>query len=119
MHITIPAAEYQRRRHCLLDSIGNGTAIIASAPLATMHNDVEYIFRQDSDFYYLTGFNEPGAIAVFAPHHEEHQFILFVQPKDPAQETWTGIRAGVEGGLCGKWRQKLVISIAVGRGCRC
>jgi Xaa-Pro aminopeptidase len=62
-----------------------------------MHNDVEYVFRQDSDFYYLTGFNEPEAIAVFAPHHEEQRFVLFVQPKDPQKETWTGYRCGVEG----------------------
>jgi Xaa-Pro aminopeptidase len=46
--------------------------------------------------YYLTGFNETDAVAVFAPHHEEHQFILFVQPKDPEKETWTGYVTGVE-----------------------
>ncbi len=77
--------------------IGQGTAIFRSAPQAVMHNDVEYNFRQDSDFYYLTGFNEPNAVAVLAPHHDKHQFILFVQPKDPEQETWVGYRAGVEG----------------------
>ncbi|MGB0564045.1 MAG: aminopeptidase P N-terminal domain-containing protein [Spirulinaceae cyanobacterium] len=94
--MAIAAAEYQQRRQRLLEKLGQGTAIFASAPLATMHNDVEYRFRQESDFYYLTGFNETNAIAVFAPHHEEHQFILFVQPKDPKQETWTGILTGVE-----------------------
>jgi Xaa-Pro aminopeptidase len=61
-----------------------------------MHNDVEYNFRQDSDFYYLTGFDEPEAVAVLAPHHAEHQFILFVQPKDPEKETWHGYRVGVD-----------------------
>jgi Xaa-Pro aminopeptidase len=61
-----------------------------------MHNDVEYTFRQDSDFYYLTGFNEPEAVAVLAPHHEEHRFVLFVQPKDAEKEVWTGYRTGVE-----------------------
>ncbi|ACK72703.1 peptidase M24 [Gloeothece citriformis PCC 7424] len=45
----------------------------------------------------MTGFNEPEAVAVFAPHHPEHRFILFVQPKDPEKETWTGYRYGVEG----------------------
>lgn len=94
--MTIAAAEYQQRRQTLLAKLGQGTAIFASAPLATMHNDVEYRFRQDSDFYYLTGFNETNAIAVFAPHHEEHKFVLFVQPKDPEKETWTGILTGVE-----------------------
>lgn len=64
--------------------------------MAVMHNDVEYNFRQDSDFFYLTGFNEPNAVAVLAPHHEEHRFVLFVQPKDLEKETWTGYRVGVE-----------------------
>ncbi len=93
----IEAAEYQQRRRTLMEKIGSGTAIFRSAPMAVMHNDVEYTFRQDSDFYYLTGFNEPNAVAVFAPHHEEHQFVLFVQPKDPEKEVWTGYRMGVEG----------------------
>ena len=93
----IEQQEYQQRRERLLEKVGNGTAIFRSAPMAVMHNDVEYTYRQDSDFYYLTGFNEPEAVAVFAPHHEEHRFILFVQPKDPEKETWTGYRCGVEG----------------------
>lgn len=97
MHSAISPAEYRQRRDRLMAEVGQGTAIFASAPHAVMHNDVEHLFRQDSDFYYLTGFNEPEAIAVFAPHHEEHRFILFVQPKDPEKETWTGIRYGVEG----------------------
>jgi Xaa-Pro aminopeptidase len=62
-----------------------------------MHNDVEYTFRQDSSFFYLTGFDEPDAVIVLAPHHKEHRFVLFVQPKDPDKEVWTGYRAGVEG----------------------
>jgi Xaa-Pro aminopeptidase len=93
----IEPREYRQRREQLLGKIGKGTAIFRSAPMAVMHNDVEYVYRQDSDFFYLTGFNEPEAIAIFAPHHPEHRFILFVQPKDPAQETWTGYRCGVDG----------------------
>lgn len=89
--------EYRQRQQQLMEKIGSGTAIFRSAPTAVMHNDVEYIYRQDSDFFYLTGFNEPEAVAVLAPHHPEHRFILFVQPKDPAMETWTGYRYGVEG----------------------
>jgi Xaa-Pro aminopeptidase len=88
--------EFQQRRQTLMEKIGSGTAIFRSAPMAVMHNDVEYNFRQDSDFYYLTGFDEPQAVMVLAPHHEEHQFVLFVQPKDPEKETWTGLRTGVE-----------------------
>ncbi len=89
-------AEYHQRREQLMAKIGDGTAIFRSAPTAVMHNDVEYNFRQDSDFYYLTGFNEPEAVAVLAPHHSEHRFVLFVQPKDPEKETWSGYRVGVE-----------------------
>lgn len=88
--------EYAQRREQLMSQIGKGTAIFRSAPMAVMHNDVEYNFRQDSDFFYLTGFNEAEAVAVLAPHHEEHRFVLFVQPKDPEKETWTGYRTGVE-----------------------
>ncbi|MBD1907864.1 aminopeptidase P N-terminal domain-containing protein [Funiculus sociatus GB2-A5] len=89
-------AEYRDRRQQLMAKIGNGTGIFRSAPVAVMHNDVEYAFRQDSDFFYLTGFNEPEAVAVLAPHHAEHKFILFVQPKEREKEVWTGYRVGVD-----------------------
>lgn len=87
---------YAERRQRVMDLIGDGTAVFASAPMAVMHNDVEHPFRQDSNFYYLTGFNEPHAVAVLAPHHEEHKFVLFVRPKDKEKEIWSGYRVGVE-----------------------
>ncbi|OHY42246.1 Xaa-Pro aminopeptidase [Cylindrospermopsis raciborskii S07] len=90
-------SEYRQRREQVMGKISGGTAIFRSAPTAVMHNDVEYVYRQDSDFYYLTGFNEPEAVAVLAPHHGEHRFILFVQPKDREKEVWSGYRCGVEG----------------------
>lgn len=62
-------------------------------------HDVHYDFHQDPAFWYLTGFPEPDAVAVIAPGHDEGDYTLFVRPKDPAQELWTGIRAGVEGAL--------------------
>src|SRR5882724_3573364 len=71
-------------------------AIIPAAREATRSNDTQYRFRQDSDFYYLTGFEEPEAIAVIAPANE-HKYTLFVRPRDPEQEIWVGRRAGVEG----------------------
>ncbi len=89
-------AEYRQRREQLMAKIGNSTAIFRSAPMAVMHNDVEYAYRQDSDFFYLTGFNESQAVAVLAPHHPEHRFVLFVQPKDLEKEVWTGYRCGVD-----------------------
>jgi len=90
-------SEYRQRREQVMAKISGGTAIFRSAPTAVMHNDVEYVYRQDSDFYYLTGFNEPEAVAVLAPHHGEHRFVLFVQPKDREKEVWSGYRCGVEG----------------------
>jgi len=72
-------------------------AIISSAREATRSNDTLYRYRQDSDFYYLTGFDEPEAIAVITPSHKEHKFTLFVRPRDAEREIWDGRRAGVEG----------------------
>ena len=91
--------QYHQRREALISKIGTGTAIFRSAPLAVMHNDVEYNFRQDSDFFYLTGFDETDAVAVLCPNHEEHRFVLFVQPKNPLLETWMGLRLGVDAAL--------------------
>jgi Xaa-Pro aminopeptidase len=72
-------------------------AIIASAREATRSNDTFYRYRQDSDFYYLTGFDEPEAIAVITPSHKDHKLTLFVRPRDPEREIWDGRRAGVDG----------------------
>ena len=74
-------------------------AIIPSAREANRSNDTDYRYRQDSDFFYLTGFNEPEAVAVVAPSHPEHKFMLFVRPRDPEREIWDGRRAGVEGAV--------------------
>src|ERR671938_483608 len=74
----------------------DSVAVIPAAREVTRSNDTEYRFRQDSDFYYLTGFNEPDAVAVVAPSREE-RFTLFVRPRDREKETWTGRRAGIEG----------------------
>jgi Xaa-Pro aminopeptidase len=75
----------------------DSVAIIPSAPEATRSNDTHYPYRQDSDFYYLTGFNEPESIAVITPSRDAEKFTLFVRPRDPEQETWVGRRAGVKG----------------------
>ena len=74
----------------------NSVAIIPSAREATRSNDTHYRFRQDSDFFYLTGFEEPDAIAVINPS-ESPKYTLFVRPRDPEREIWDGRRAGVEG----------------------
>ncbi len=88
--ITPQLAEFMRQ----MDQ--NSVAIIPGAREAVRSNDTQYRFRQDSDFYYLTGFEEPEAIAVIAPGRPE-KYTLFVRPRDPEQEIWVGRRAGVEG----------------------
>nr|MBA3805049.1 aminopeptidase P N-terminal domain-containing protein [Acidobacteriota bacterium] len=77
----------------------DSVAIISSAPEATRSNDTNYRYRQNSDFYYLTGFDEPEAIAVISPDQNEHKYTLFVRPRNPEREIWDGRRAGVEGAL--------------------
>src|SRR5258708_19298175 len=79
-----------------MEEIGDGAAIFCSAPVSSRSGDVEYEYRQDSDFYYLTGFDEPESVAVFLPYHKDHKYVLFVRKKDKEKETWTGRRAGVE-----------------------
>ena len=74
----------------------NSVAIIPSAREATRSNDTHYRFRQDSDFFYLTGFEEPDAIAVIRAS-QSPKYTLFVRPRDPEREIWDGRRAGVEG----------------------
>src|SRR3954471_3187218 len=82
-----------------IESIGeNSIAIIPAAHEATRSYDTEYRFRQDSDFWYLTGFPEPDAIAVIEPGSKK-PYTLYVRPRDPEMETWFGRRQGVEGAV--------------------
>ncbi len=79
-----------------MDAIGNGLAIIPAAVETVRNDDVHHVFRQSSDFFFLTGFEEPDAVALLDPTHEE-PYVLFVRPRDPEMESWNGKRAGVEG----------------------
>lgn len=87
----------KKRRDEFMRRLAGGIAVFPAAPTAIRNSDVEHEYRQDTDFYYLTGFEEPNAVAVLAPDHPEHRFVLFVQPKDREREVWTGWRAGEEG----------------------
>ena len=75
----------------------NAVAILPANSEALRNSDVHFYFRQESSFYYLTGFDEPDAIAVFRNIAGKKEYILFVRPKDLEKEIWTGFRAGVEG----------------------
>ena len=72
-----------------------GVAILFAAPEAAFGHDVHYRYRPDPDFFYLTGFREPEAVAVLDA--DRRRFTLFVRPKDRAKETWEGRRSGPEG----------------------
>lgn len=73
--------------------------LLPAARPARRNRDVEHPYRQDSDFFYLTGFPEPEAMAVLVPGRKEGDFVLFCRPRDPDKETWDGARAGVEGAV--------------------
>ncbi|HSB08035.1 MAG TPA: aminopeptidase P N-terminal domain-containing protein [Blastocatellia bacterium] len=87
----------KERREEFMRRISGGVAVFPAAPTAIRNSDVEHEYRQDTDFYYLTGFEEPNAVALLTPDHPEHRFVLFVQPRDREREVWTGWRAGEEG----------------------
>ena len=93
--------DYQSHRAQLLREMEVGDlAVVPAGDLTTRNNDVHYRFRQDSDFRHLTGFCEPGALAVLVKEESgSDRFLLFVPPKDPTREVWDGPRAGVEGAL--------------------
>ena len=93
------AKEYARRRQDLMRQIGDGIAVIPSAPISTRNGDVHYRYRADSDFFYLTGFNEPEAVAVLAPGRKGGEFLMFCRERDAAQEMWDGDRAGLDGAV--------------------
>jgi Xaa-Pro aminopeptidase len=90
--------EFPKRRKRLMDMMGNESiAIIPTAPVRIRNRDVEYPFRPESDFYYLTGYAEPEAVAVLIPDRHHGEYVLFCRENDPVMETWNGHRAGLEG----------------------
>lgn len=89
---------FEKRREVFLNKLNGKVAIIPSNNLVKHHADCEYPFRQDSNFWYLTGFDEPNSIALFLSHKPKgERFILFVSPKDIIGEVWHGFRWGLDG----------------------
>lgn len=96
----IPKQEYARRRKSLMAQMEpNSIAVLPAAPVYIRNRDAEYIYRQDSDFQYLTGFPEPEAVAVLMPGREHGEYILFCREKDKERELWDGYRAGQDGAV--------------------
>ncbi len=75
----------------------NSVAVLNAAPLLHRNSDTEFPFRQDSYFYYLSGFNETNALIVLSKKSGKNTYTLFCQDKDPSVEQWTGKRAGIDG----------------------
>jgi len=87
--------EYARRRRYLAEQMGpNSIAVLPSSTVKSRNRDVDFHFRQDSDFYYLTGFNEPESVLVIIPGREHGESILFCRERDPSKEMWDGFIAG-------------------------
>ena len=90
--------EFQRRRRQLMNMMEKGDiAVLPAANVRMRNRDVEHRYRPDSDFFYLTGFDEPEAVAVFIPGRKHGEYILFCRERDPVMETWNGPRAGQDG----------------------
>lgn len=95
----VDVAPFAERRVRFAAAIGDAIAIIPGAGEVRRNGDVNYEFRQGSDFFFLTGFDEPDAVAVINPADPKERYVLFVRPRDREMEIWNGRRAGVEGAV--------------------
>ena len=91
----IKESEYKKRRDSLAKKLlNNSIAVVVSSTNKTRSNDTEYPYRQDSNFYYLTGFKEDNSVLLFVKTKGVSKTILFVQNKDEKLELWNGKRLG-------------------------
>jgi Xaa-Pro aminopeptidase len=96
----LPVAIYQERRARVLKALNGCIGVLAAqGDIAGDEGD----FRQDGDFYWLTGINEPGAYLVFAPKSEYHKVTLYLRPRDPEEERWTGARDAISPDLIARY----------------
>jgi Xaa-Pro aminopeptidase len=92
--------EFARRRRQLMRMVGpGGIAILPAAPAKIYSRDVEYRFRQDSDFFYLTGMAEPESVAVLVPGRDNGEYVLFCRERNKERELWDGARTGTAGAV--------------------
>src|SRR4051794_24275018 len=88
---------YAARRARVLELLGDDALlIVAAGPELRVGRDAEVRYQPDSELYYLTGYTEPEAVAVLGPCGADKPFTMFVRPRDPERETWTGVRGGLE-----------------------
>lgn len=88
---------FAARRQSVLRRLDGAPLLVRAAPEVLRNGDVHYSYRQDSNFQYLTGFDEPESILLAVPRGKTHETILFVRPRDKLREIWDGHRAGVRG----------------------
>ena len=92
--------EFARRRRQFMRMIGkDAVAVLPAAPVRHRNGDIEYAYRQDSHFYYLSGFPEPEAVAVLLPGRAQAEYLLFVREHDALRESWDGAWAGTDGAV--------------------
>jgi len=98
--LSLPMSAYARRRKQLMRMAGDDAILVLpSAPERIRSRDTHYPYRQDSDFWYLTGFAEPEAVLVLVPGRPHGEALLFCRERDPDREAWDGPRAGQEGAV--------------------
>tara|TARA_B110000438_G_scaffold303601_1_gene365895 strand:- start:2492 stop:3796 length:1305 start_codon:yes stop_codon:yes gene_type:complete len=89
---------FSERRDLLADKVLEDSAIIVSAAsVKSRISDTEYSYRQDSNFYYLSGYEEPESLILIRPNQDKERFIIFCRDRDPLREQWDGFRTGQEG----------------------
>ncbi len=92
--------EFARRRRQFMRMIGrDAIAVLPAAPIRHRNGDIAYAYRQDSQFYYLSGFPEPDAVAVLVPGRPQAEYLLFVREHDAVRESWDGAWAGTDGAV--------------------
>ncbi len=92
--------EFERRRRQLMRVLGkDAIAILPAAPVRRRNGDIEFSYRQDSNFHYVTGFPEADAVAVLAPGRPQGEYVLFVRERDRLREAWDGPRCGPDGAV--------------------
>ncbi len=93
----IKTSEYKKRRQQLMNRVGDDAVIVLKSRDEKLRNgDAQYRYRQDSDFYYLTGFNEPDALLVLITDDQHQSDVLFCREKDPDKMIWDGPMVGTE-----------------------
>ena len=92
--------DFSIRRGRLCKELLEGSVVIVGSASSQYRNaDAEFPFRQDSNFYYLSGFDEPESIIVLRPFAKDKKFIIFCRDRDPLKEQWDGFRSGQEGAI--------------------